>query len=297
MLFNQNSSLPLVGYRQAESILLVDVSSLSHRYWNTPGFRDMMMENTRTGHVFGFIKGITAYIKSARPRPTCLVFATDGYAKERYDIFPEYKGNRGDRSSRGNPVPDIVAITECIPGYTVHLPGWEADDAIASFLYGLRRMERSTHKTVHILSSDRDLFQLIDENTTVWTKPKESPIGMDNIGVDPKLIAIRKILHGDSSDNIKGVPFLRKKDVLPAVESCDGSLKDFLKKAKAECTRKTVSRLKAHFDVLKRNDSLVRLRIRKVKPIPNSHSKDRLRNIIINKFGCQSLQSDIERFF
>ena len=298
-LFDRSPPLDIKPLGKSSTILLVDVSNLGHRYWHAPHFKNMKFEGKKTGHIFGFFKGIMAFIKASRGSVT-LVFALDGYPEKRYSIYPEYKGNR-DRS-KGDPMPDITKLVKYIPGYTLHIPDWEADDAIASFIHTYRKIEKKKGRDpcdIRIITSDRDLYQLIDENTSIWQAASKPLVTIEDMKTDmaPKHIKMQKVLHGDKSDNIKGVPFLRKKDVLPAILKSDGTLRGFMRIAKKECGTSVIKRLNDHADVIKRNFRLVTLKICKVRPILNKTSPDRLAAIMVDEHGCKSLETDITRFF
>lgn len=297
-LFKQDTPLHIASIKNSRSVFVFDVSNLGHRYWHAMKF--MTSGGRRTGHVFGFFKAVLSLIKACPGKPSSLVYALDGYPERRYDIYPDYKGNR---SGKADPVPDVAKVAKAMPGYVVHTPEWEADDAIASFISRLRRIEERKDeplRDVYIISGDQDLYQLIDEKTSVWVKSKDSPITLENIlstGGQPHHIRLQKVLHGDSSDNIKGVPYLRKKDVLDAVVASDGSVKDFMHKAKKICKESTFKRLQDHKSIIRRNDMLVTLQIHKVLPRKNKTDEGRLRSILIDEFGCQSLEKDIGRLF
>ena len=290
---------PLKPLGKASTILVVDVSNLAHRYWHAPSFKGMTFKGKRTGHIFGFFKAIMDFIKASRGSVT-LVFALDGYPEKRYNLYPEYKDNR-DRST-GDPMPEITKLVKYIPGYTLHIPDWEADDAIASFISAYRKREARKGADpcdIRVITSDRDLYQLIDDNTSIWQSANKPRVTMETMKKDiaPEHVRMQKVLHGDKSDHIKGVPFLRKKDVLPAILKSDGTVRGFMRIAKKDCSKAVYKRLTDHKDVIKRNFRLVTLHICKVRPIPNKTSPIALAAIMVDEYGCKSVEMDTKRFF
>jgi DNA polymerase-1 len=128
--------------------------------------------------------------------------------------FAEYKIQRP-------PMPDDLSsqmpfIKEAISGYGIKIlekEGFEADDVIAT----LCREAKAKGMRVVIVTSDKDILQLVDENTEVYSPYKDEGITYDEkkvrerFGVNPKQIADLISLMGDSADNIPGIPGIGEK--------------------------------------------------------------------------------------
>jgi DNA polymerase-1 len=137
-----------------------------------------------------------------------IVFALDSKSSFRKELYPLYKANRPE------PPQDLMMQLEVAISWiekmgfkTLTKDGFEADDVIAT----LMRLAKEQEIYGKMVSSDKDLYQLIDDNKIVlydWVKKKN--IGQEEcvkkFGVEPKYFVDFQALIGDSSDNIPGVP-------------------------------------------------------------------------------------------
>jgi DNA polymerase-1 len=164
-------------------------------------------DGTPTNAVFGFIR--TLHQLKQIWRPTHLLVAWDGGTPQaRLDLLPTYKAQRP-------PMPDplrsqIAPIFDYLERAAIPLvrrEREEADDVIASLTAWARR---DGADEVLIASSDKDLFQIVDERVSIIGASKDDPrMGADAIhdktGVWPAQIVDWLALAGDSADNIPGV--------------------------------------------------------------------------------------------
>lgn len=164
-------------------------------------------DGTPTNAVFGFIRAVHQFIQVWRP--THLVVAWDGGTPQaRLDLLSTYKAQRP-------PMPDplriqIAPILEYLERAVipvVRLERQEADDIIASLAAWARREGADE---VLIASSDKDLFQVVDDRVWIVGTAKDEPrMGSDAIrektGVSPSQIVEWLALTGDTVDNIPGV--------------------------------------------------------------------------------------------
>lgn len=150
--------------------------------------------------VFGYIRMLLKY-KQKFPDSTFVVVADTGTRNFRHSIYPEYKANRQEVDPLLVPQFDMVrcATMDFNMPYLA-FAGFEADDVIAS-LCGVGQ--------IIIVSSDKDLLQLVDERITVLDPNKDVVIDAhgvkEKMGVAPVQIPDYLALTGDSSDNIPGV--------------------------------------------------------------------------------------------
>ena len=125
----------------------------------------------------------------------------------RNEIYPDYKANRSE------PPEDLIPQFELIKKVplvfnipSIQLEGYEADDLIATYAQAASKLGQNTS----IVSSDKDLMQLIDEKVTMIDPLKKKQITEKNVlekfGVKPNKVIEVQALAGDSSDNIPGVP-------------------------------------------------------------------------------------------
>ena len=125
----------------------------------------------------------------------------------RKEIYPAYKAQRPDPPEELIPqFPLIRATSEAfnLPG--VEIEGFEADDIIATYA----RMAREEGARVVIVSSDKDMMQLVGDGVTMLDPIKNKPIDaaevMEKFGVMPDRVVDVQSLAGDSVDNVPGVP-------------------------------------------------------------------------------------------
>ncbi|HXG78588.1 MAG TPA: DNA polymerase I [Methyloceanibacter sp.] len=140
--------------------------------------------------------------------PTHIAVVFDYSAKTfRSDIFDGYKANRPEPP--GDLVPQFPLVREAVRAFNVaciEQEGYEADDIIAT--YALQAIEAGADVT--IVSSDKDLMQLVQPGIIMYDTMKNKAIGeaevIERFGVPPSKVVEVQALIGDSSDNVPGVP-------------------------------------------------------------------------------------------
>ncbi len=161
------------------------------------------------GFPTGLLVGFCNLLQSLYKDPSCthIVFALEGGGKnKRRDIYSEYKANRQSPPEELRlQLPIAIKWIEKMGFLNISIEGYEADDVIAS----INKVANAQNIAVRIISHDKDLYQLIDENTYIY-----DPIGKKDIrqtqclqkyGVYPKNFIDYQSLVGDSSDNVMGV--------------------------------------------------------------------------------------------
>src|SRR4051812_6425997 len=143
------------------------------------------------------------------PKPTLVVW--DAGMSGRDDISTDYKAGRRERPDLlSEQWPHMQPLVEAF-GYTnVRVPGYEADDVIAT----LAGRAKEQGIDVMVVTGDRDVFQLIEDGVKVMatsrgiteTKIYDEQAVIDRYGIGPELIPDFYGLKGDTSDNIPGVP-------------------------------------------------------------------------------------------
>ena len=157
-----------------------------------------------TGVLLGFVNLINQLFED---KSTHIIFALEGQGEKwRKSIYPAYKANRKEADK------DLIAQIEVAIKWIgamnlaqIAIDGFEADDAIAT----LCRLAKRENLAVRIVSVDKDLYQLIDDNTHIFDPAKKREIRetecFEKFGVNPAQFVDYQSLVGDTSDNIVGI--------------------------------------------------------------------------------------------
>lgn len=229
-----------------KDVLLVDLMNHLHRFlWaNQELSVNIGDEIVPTGHLYGFTKFILM-LKDRFPN-SAIVIAQDGYDKERRKQSPDYKANRSNHDNIYSVVPDLIEFCSLVDGvYTCYHPDYEADDVINSISGMVQRLCKSKgfKKSIYVISNDKDMYQLVDDDTEVpikiirkfgsgehWMQDSEIITELEVQetfnGVKPKDLVKFRAIVGDTSDNLKGYYRFRKADAAIIAESFDYSIQD-----------------------------------------------------------------------
>jgi len=164
-----------------------------------------------TGAVFGMLNMLKRLQKDYAPEHIAVIFDAPGKTF-RDEIYAEYKANR-DATPEDLKFqwPIIIALVEALGLPTLSVLGVEADDVIGT----LAKTGRAAGHTVLIVTSDKDMAQLVDERVKLVDTMKNrvmDPAGVvEKFGVPPERIVDYLALIGDTSDNIPGVPLVGPK--------------------------------------------------------------------------------------
>ncbi len=162
-------------------------------------------EGTPINAVYGYCNMILNIFKKFKPEQIIVVFDTKKKTF-RNDIYKDYKGNRTEPPEELIPQFSIIReATDALQIPRVEMDGYEADDIIATYT----KEAEKKGVTVTIISSDKDLMQLVNKNTKMYDSMKDNFIGIKEVeekfGVKPSKIIDVMALAGDSIDNIPGV--------------------------------------------------------------------------------------------
>lgn len=200
-----------------EKILLVDGNSLVFRaYFATMSQRMSTKEGQPTNAVYGFANMMTKALEIINPN-YCLVAWDTGDKTFRHELFTEYKGTRKDvDESLISQFPLVRSYLDHFVIKRLEISGYEADDIIGSL------SQRFSDKKVVILTSDRDMLQLINEHVSVLLMKKgisemeevNLEVLKTSYGLDPNQVIELKSLMGDSADNIPGIKGVGEKTAM-----------------------------------------------------------------------------------
>ncbi|MEP6145935.1 MAG: 5'-3' exonuclease H3TH domain-containing protein, partial [Nisaea sp.] len=163
-------------------------------------------DGTPTNAVFGFTNMLMKLVEDLEADHVAVIFDTKRLTF-RNDIYPEYKANRDEPPEDLRP--QFSLIRDAVRAFNVpclEMEGYEADDLIAT--YALQAKRKGMRVTV--VSSDKDLMQLVDDGVDMYDPMKNRAIGraevIEKFGVGPERVVDVQSLAGDSVDNVPGVP-------------------------------------------------------------------------------------------
>ena len=168
-------------------------------------------DGTPVNAVFGFIKMLMKVIEDMDAEYVAVIL-DKGRLTFRNEIYADYKANRPPPPDELIPQFALVReATQALNVACVEMEGFEADDLIATYA----RRAREAGKEVTIVSSDKDLMQLVGPGVVMWDAMKNRTIGPDQVvekfGVGPDRVVDVQALAGDSSDNVPGVAGIGEK--------------------------------------------------------------------------------------
>ncbi|MBM31846.1 MAG: DNA polymerase I [Chloroflexi bacterium] len=199
-------------------LLIIDGHAMIFRAWFSIPER-LSSKGINTSIIFGFLSSLFKLISVHQP--THLIITLDPKGPTfRHELYPEYKANRDPAPpefKKQIPLLEKVLKSMRIPIYSIEK--YEADDLIGT----ITSVSSKDNFENIIVTGDKDLFQLINDNTHIWyssPNPRSMDRNIDKItfskekdfeGLTPKSIPDYKGLAGDASDNIKGIPGIGKK--------------------------------------------------------------------------------------
>ena len=228
---SNNSSRPV---KAGDHLYLIDGSGYIFRAYHALPPLTRKSDGLPVGAVQGFCNMLYKLLKqmSAEDQPTHIAVIFDKSSKSfRNEIYPQYKAHRPDAPA--DLVPQFGLIRQATVAFNVaciEQDNYEADDLIATYA----RQAEAAGATVRIVSSDKDLMQLVTDNVALYDTMKDKEIGRDEViekfGVPPEKVIEVQALAGDSVDNIPGVPGIGVKTGAQLIEEY-GDLETLLARA------------------------------------------------------------------
>ena len=216
-------------------------------------------DGTPVNAVFGFTNMLAQFLKDHTGTHIAVIFDA-GRFTFRNRLYEAYKAHRPPAPEELIPQFALVReATEALGVAAIELPDWEADDLIAA--YALAAEQAGGRAT--IVSSDKDLMQLIRPAVSMLDPMKKRPIGaaevMEKFGVAPDKVIEVQALIGDSSDNVPGVPGIGPKGAAALIGEF-GDLESVLAAAPSMKPSKRRDSLIEHADKARLSKELVTLR-------------------------------------
>ncbi len=242
----------------APRLLLIDASSSIFRaFYALPALRNAA--GVPTNATLGFLSMLQKVLRDTSPDGVVVVWDAPG-PKRRVELYSDYKATRDATPE------DLHAqfgwIRRAVGAYglaAMEYEGEEADDVIAT----LTRQALGAGFDVEIVSTDKDLMQLVSDRVTLLDTAKDRRIGpaevMERFGVPPEQILDLRALIGDSSDNIPGVKGIGAKGAAKLMNEF-GSLDAILDNAGQVKAKRAREALLAHADDARLSRELSRLR-------------------------------------
>ena len=195
---------------QKQHICLVDGSTYIFRAYHALPPLTRKSDGFPVGAISGFCNMLDKLVREEKEKKgiTHLVVVFDASGKTfRNEIYPEYKANRSEAPE--DLIPQFPVIRKATSAFSipfVELLGYEADDLIASYAEEAQKHNMK----VTIVSSDKDLMQLVSDNVSMLDTMKgrvfKKEDVFDKFGVYPEKVIDVQSLAGDSVDNIPGIP-------------------------------------------------------------------------------------------
>jgi DNA polymerase-1 len=195
---------------EGDHVFLVDGSSYIFRAYHALPPLNRKSDGLQVNAVLGFCNMLWKLLRDMPPdnRPTHLAIVFDkSEITFRNKLYPDYKAHRPPAPD--DLIPQFALIREAVRAFDLpclEQVGFEADDLIATYVR--EACERGAIAT--IVSSDKDLMQLVTDCVTMYDTMKDRRIGIaeviEKFGVPPEKVVEVQALAGDSTDNVPGVP-------------------------------------------------------------------------------------------
>ena len=219
--------------KKGDHVFLVDGSGYIFRAYHALPPINRKSDGLQLNAVFGFCNMLWKLLRDMKEdKPTHLAVVFDKSEKTfRTAMYPDYKAHRPDPPDDLRP--QFKFIREAVHAFDLpclEQDGFEADDLIATYV----RQASEVGATSTIVSSDKDLMQLVTDGVIMFDTMKDKKIGraevMEKFGVQPDKVIEVQALIGDSTDNVPGVPGIGVKTAAQLIGEY-GDLENLLKRA------------------------------------------------------------------
>lgn len=253
--WNDLADLQEPDYSAYNNLLIIDANNLSYRWLQRPNYANFGPDFIRT------IQSLSKSYEAARTI-VCFDFGKSYY---RMDMHDEYKGTRKKPQDEDEikKYEEFFAVLNDLPDQldeeVLKFRGVEADDILAWITQNVS--DRYEH--TWIVSSDRDLYQLVDDNISIFNifGRREITKGSlrDDFDISPSEYMLSRIIEGDKSDNILGIEGIgpkRAQTLAREYKTLDSLLDALPIKGKS----KYIQNLNSGRDTLIRNEQLINLK-------------------------------------
>ena len=226
----------MVAVKTRQRIVLIDGYSNIFRAFYA--IRNLSNANGEpTNAVYGFVQMLRKLLRDESPELLGVALDVSG-PTVRDEKFEDYKANRAPMPEDLRP--QIPWIRQAIEAYRIpilEMERYEADDVLGT----LAKKAGAAGYAVTLVSSDKDLMQLVDENISLYHTGRDKlydPASVEeDFGVAPAMVTDVLALKGDAVDNVPGVPGIGEKGAVKLVREF-GSVEALLERA-SEISRKS----------------------------------------------------------
>ena len=253
--WNDLADLQEPDYSTYNNLLIIDANNLSYRWLQRPNYASFGAD---------FIRTIQSLAKSYEAARTIVCFDF-GKSYYRMNMHEEYKGTRKKPKEEEEikKYEDFFAVLNSLPEEldeeVLKFRGVEADDVLAWITQNVS--DRYDHTWV--VSSDRDLYQLVDENISIFNIFGRKEVTLqtltEDFDVTPSEYMLSRIIEGDKSDNILGIEGIGPKRA-QALAREHKTLDNLLEALPIKGRSKYIQNLNAGHDQLVRNEKLINLK-------------------------------------
>jgi 5'-3' exonuclease len=253
--WNDLADLQEPDYSTYNNLLIIDANNLSYSWLQRPNYASFGAD---------FIRTIQSLSKSYEASRTIVCFDF-GKSYYRMNMHEEYKGTRKkpQEEEEIKKYEDFFAVLNSLPDdldeEVLKFRGVEADDILAWITQNVS--DRYDH--TWIVSSDRDLYQLVDENISIFNIFGRKEVTLQTMAEDfevsPSEYMLSRIIEGDKSDNILGIEGIgpkRAQALAREYKTLDNLLEALPIKGRA----KYIQNLNTGHEKLIRNEKLINLK-------------------------------------
>ena len=284
----------------------------------------MSEQGNHVGGFVGFLKSLRLLCEKTDPSQVIVAWEGGGSARRRA-IYPEYKHGRRPQKlnrfysdipdtyhNRDNQVSLIIEALRHVPVMQLYVSDCEADDVIGYLTKNVLRDQKCV-----IVSSDKDLYQLLSDNVIQWSPGQKLFITSKHVkekfGVHHSNFCTARCFTGDSSDGIPGVPRAGFKSLAKRIEILqnkeDVSVEEVVSYAAAQLETKKLllySNIVEHEDLAKRNWKIMYLdisnlaaeQIEKINYAVNTFEPQRNKIELMRMMLREGIQNfDVDSFF
>jgi DNA polymerase I len=248
--------------KKGDHVFLVDGSGYIFRAYHALPPINRKSDGLQLNAVFGFCNMLWKLLRDmkAEEKPTHLAVVFDKSEKTfRTAMYPDYKAHRPDPPDDLRP--QFKYVREAVQAFDLpclEQDGFEADDLIATYV----REACEAGATATIVSSDKDLMQLVNDCVVMFDTMKDKKIGraevIEKFGVPPDKVIEVQSLIGDSTDNVPGVPGIGVKTAAQLIGEY-GDLETLLQRASEIKQEKRRQALIEHAEAARMSKKLVTL--------------------------------------